>query len=352
MPWVTPSLSEVRTMARDHVMAKLPGADALLPNSVVRVMADAVAGLAHLNLQFIDWLALQVLPDTAAAEWLFRWGEIFGIPRKAGVVATGTVAFSGTQAASVPSGTRLTLGLGIEYETTEAVTLGAQPTPAAIRALDPGAAGNLEPGASLSFVAALSGVNAQATVVTLSGGADDEALENWRGRILARIRQPPHGGADHDYVAWARAVPGCTRVFVAANEMGIGTVTVRPLFDVLRASTNGFPSQEDMDAVAAAIAAARPVTVKEIFVFSPLAKILDFAIPRLDNDSVATRAAVQGEVQRMLSRRAAPGQTIYRSWVAEAVAIAAGEDSHDLTFDNLTCGPGEMAVLGSIVWPN
>ena len=65
MPWATPTLRDVRSLVRDSVNAYLPGADASIPNSVLRVMSDVMGALCHLTLQYIDWLALQLLPDTA-----------------------------------------------------------------------------------------------------------------------------------------------------------------------------------------------------------------------------------------------------------------------------------------------
>src|SRR4030095_12743419 len=77
MPWVTPQLRDVRSLVRDSIRASLPGADALVPNSVLRVLSDNQGALCHLTLQYIDWLALQLLPDTAETEWLDRHGDIW-----------------------------------------------------------------------------------------------------------------------------------------------------------------------------------------------------------------------------------------------------------------------------------
>jgi len=63
-------------MVRDDVTIALNGA-AMIGNNVLRVMSDGMAGLAHLNLRFIDWLALMLLPLTAEGEWLTRHGDIW-----------------------------------------------------------------------------------------------------------------------------------------------------------------------------------------------------------------------------------------------------------------------------------
>src|SRR6516225_11708028 len=115
MPWSTPTLRSVRSLVRDAVNASLPGADANVPNSVLRVISDAMGALCHLTLQYIDWLALQLLPDTAEHEWLDRHGQIWltnsdgTTGRKMATLSIGTVNMSVTAPSVViPSGTQLT----------------------------------------------------------------------------------------------------------------------------------------------------------------------------------------------------------------------------------------------------
>src|SRR5580765_8072725 len=135
MPWQTPTLREVRGLVRDNIRSSLPGADASVPNSVLRVLSDAQGGLCHLTLQYIDWLALQLLPDTAETEWLDRHGAIWlvnsdgSIGRKQATFAEGIVAFTGLAGAFVAQGTRL-VGSQTEYETTAEITIGTGPTEA------------------------------------------------------------------------------------------------------------------------------------------------------------------------------------------------------------------------------
>ena len=40
MPWSTPTLKEVRSLVRDSIHGSLPGSDATVPNSVLRVLSD------------------------------------------------------------------------------------------------------------------------------------------------------------------------------------------------------------------------------------------------------------------------------------------------------------------------
>src|SRR6516162_8227709 len=134
MPWSTPTLRDVRSLVRDSVNASLPGADATVPNSVLRVLSDNQGALCHLTLEYIDWLSLQLLPDTAETIWLDRHGQIWlvnadgSIGRKQATLANGTIVVTGTVGAPVPSGSILNSSVGT-YQTTQQVLIGAGPTP-------------------------------------------------------------------------------------------------------------------------------------------------------------------------------------------------------------------------------
>jgi uncharacterized phage protein gp47/JayE len=324
----------------------------MIPNSVLRVLSDANAGLAFLVLLYIDWLALQLLPDTAETEWLDRHAAIW-LPaggRKPATFASGSVTATGIGGTILPQATQLTSSTGVLYETTAQITVGTSPTPVEVRAVDPGIAGNLDPGSMLAFVNAIAGVDGGVTVVTLDGGVDIESDDELRQRVLERIRQPPMGGAEYDYVAWALQVPGVTRAW-AGVEQGVGTITVRFLMDDLRADDDGWPTPEDIATVDAYIESKRPVTVKDCYVLAPIKYFLEMTITDLVTDDAATQAAIEQSIQAMLYAKAAPGQTIFRSWVDEAISNAIGEDHHTLTFDDaIMPAPGYMAVLDTILY--
>jgi uncharacterized phage protein gp47/JayE len=361
MPWSTPTLKDVRSIVRDKIRGSLPGADALVPNSVLRVMSDCQGALCHLTLQYIDWLSLQLLPDTAEVEWLDRHGDIWLINadgttgRKMATLAQGTVNFIGEASGIViPVGTRLTTGISgqnVEYETLlELVTgLAGTTVPGEVRALDPGAIGNLVAGSSLT-VEGIPSVTAVSVDVT--AGVDEESDDNLRIRVLERIRQPPQGGALHDYVRWAKAVPGCTRAWCYPLEMGIGTVTVRVMFDDLRADNDGFPLDQDLAAVTGYIDTVRPVAVKDFWVLAPLQQRVEAYINDLTPDTPEVRAAIEVSLREMLLIYAKPGQTIYAAWKYQAISNTPEVVSFAMAtaVDDVMQSPGHMAVLGDIVY--
>jgi uncharacterized phage protein gp47/JayE len=345
----------VRQTVRGEITTAL-GRATFVGNSVLRVMADATAALTHLVLKYIDWLALQLLPDTAETEWLDRHGDIWLVNadgttgRKSSATASGSVTMTGTPGIVVPAATQLSDGT-ITYATTADITLGSSPVAVNITAIDPGAAGNHVAGDILNLVSALPGVDGSATVVDLSGGADTETDNELRQRILKRIQQPPMGGSASDYEQWALAVPGVTRAW-AAPEQGTGTITVRFLMDDLRASDDGWPTPADIQTVADYIDTKRPVTVKDCYVLAPIKQFIDITIANLVPGTAEAQAEIEQSIRDMLFVKAAPGQTIYASWINFAIMNAPSVQSFNLmtTDDYVMPAPGYMAVLETILY--
>jgi uncharacterized phage protein gp47/JayE len=365
MPWSTPTLYDVRVLVRDSIQAMLPGADAMVPNSVLRVLSDSQGAQCHAVLQYVDWLARQLLPDTAETEWLDRHGKIWlknadgSTGRKAATLASGTATFTGVFSTIIPIGQQLVAG-EIGYETTAQIEIDVDPTPCPVRALDPGTIGNLDPGTVLNLTDAPIGADAGATVVTMSGGTDEETDEELRVRVLMRIQQPPMGGDANDYVAWALAVPGVTRAW-AISEMGAGTVTVRFMMDDLRASNGGFPTDDDITMVTGYIDTVRPVTVKDRWVLAPIPEYINFTIKGLLPDTDPYRVSIEDAVRTMLRNKAAPAQTIngvpipaqtiYAAWVSEAIMSVSGVIGFTLLMDDHPMPyNGSLAVLGTILY--
>lgn len=361
MPWPILSLRARREQVRDDIDAHLPGASSRVPNSVLRVVGDVQASLAHDNDLHLDWLARMVMPDTAENEFVERWANIW-LPagRKAASYAVGQITVTGDAGAQVPTATELTARafdadgreVSLGFYVTTGITLSGSSGVAWVEALNAGALSNLDEGAELSFVSALDGIDGQATVTGdgLAGGADQESDVDLIGRYIARIQEPPHGGAKHDYVAWALEVPGVTRAW-AAQEMGVGTVTVRVMLDDVRAAAHGIPESEDIAVVAAHIAKLRPVTVAQNFVLGPTPQPLDIEITDLVGDTPEVRANIAVEVAAMLRARASPGHTVYASWIVEAITAATGEDHHDAAISNvIPLSAGHIVVPGTITY--
>lgn len=349
MPFERPSLTALIDRAAADIEARLPGTDARLRRSNLNVLARVHAGAVHGLYGYLDFVARQLMIDTAEGAYLERYASIWGVPRLPAAFAAGNVTFTGTSGSVVPAGTELQRADGQVYATTADVTLASGTGTTAVQAAVAGAAGNADAGVSLSLTAPIAGVNTAATVAAggLSQGADVEDDDGLRSRILRRIQEPPHGGNRADYISWALEVPGVTRAWCFPLELGPGTVTVRFVRDD---DASPIPDAGEVAAVQAYIEERRPVTA-QVTVVAPIAVPLDFDITLVPN-TAATRAAVEAELADVLRREAEPGGTILISHLREAISVAAGETNHILNSPSadVTHTTGQIATLGAFTW--
>lgn len=218
MPFQRPGLTDLISRIQADLRSRMPNQKgALLRRSVLAVIARAVGGGFHLQHGHLDYMAGQLMPDTAT-DWLDRHAGIWDINRKAATFASGDVNFTGTDGNTVPSGTTLQRDDGVRFITQADAAISGGTATASVSAEEAGADGNTDAGVVLSFVSPVAGVDTDATVASggLDGGADTESDESLRQRLLNRLQEPPHGGADYDYTAWpgrlpASPGPGCSQ---------------------------------------------------------------------------------------------------------------------------------------------
>lgn len=349
MTFARPTLSQLVARLKDDVDARLPGADSRLSRSALGVLATTAAGAAHGLYGYLEYLADEVLPDTAT-EYLDRHASIWGIVRKGATLASGTATATGVNGSVIPQGAVLQRPGGLEYAVQEAATVAGGVATLTLAAKTPGVASVAEAGSKLTFVSPIAGVAAVALVDEegLRGGAAEESDDLLRERLLARIRQRPEGGALHDYVRWATDVPEVTRAWPLPGWMGAGTVGLAIMMD---GRVDPIPLEADVEAVQAYVEALAPVTA-DLVVFAPTPSPINFEITGLSPNNASVRAAVIAEIQDLLFREARPGGTILISHVRAAISQAAGEYDHVLVTPaaNVVHDPNELAVLGTFDW--
>lgn len=360
MPFIRPTLLELKQRAAADLNAKLAGTDALLRRSNTNVLATVHAGAAHGMYGRLDYLADQLMPDKAEKEYLERWASLWGVFRKDADTATGPATLFGNDGAVVPTGTEIQRADGVVYTTAAEAVIVAGTATVEITAAEAGIAGNAVAGSQLSFINPIDGVTSEAVVAVggIVGGIDIESDKNLLVRLLKRIQYPPHGGADFDYVDWSLEVAGVTRAWCLPNWLGRGTVGVTFVLDDQADSI--IPNPAKVAEVAAYIEShidpatgkkvGRPVTA-EVTIFAPILRPLDLTI-RLVPDTAATRAAVTAELADMLRREALPSGVILHSWINESISVANGENDHKLLspLDDFHPAKGEIVAPGVITW--
>src|SRR6266478_6804045 len=138
-------------------------------------------------------------------------------------------------------------------------------------------------------------------------------------------------------------------------------MTIRFMMDDFRVASKGFPLASDIVTVTSYIDSKRPVAIKDRWVLSPIPEPIDFIVTELDADTVSIRSAIEVSVQNMLREKAAPAhaingllqpaQTIYSSWVSEAISNVQGINHFKIIMeDHPMPSNGHMGILGTIVY--
>ena len=303
------------------------------------------------------------MPDTAETVWLDRRGNIWLVNsdgttgRKLATLSSGMASFTGLDQVGHSS-----LGAAHWRYTDFCTRRSSRSRSTALRqstsGADPrdrsGRRRQSHSGSPLAFSAPPPNVDSTATVVLLDGGTDEETDDQLRARILLRIRNPPMGGDQNDYVQWALARARLHQGLVLPERDGIGTVTVRVMFDDLRADQGGLSDANgSRQPVTAYIDQMRPVTVKDRWVLSPIPQPIDVHIGNLNPGDDTTKANIEVSLEQMLFNMASPGATIYAAWKSYAIMNAPGVHlvrSDDRPQDDVMPSNGYMAVLGDIYY--
>jgi len=175
-------------------------------HSLLRVFAEVDAGIYHQLLGDLDFLSLQIFPDTAEGEFLRQhWSA--QVPPLHATAASGDVEMTGLPNRLIPGGLLFATSFGERYYNEAASRLDSDGRMSVnVKAQDPGTQANLAPGETLSIVSAIpAGVDSAATVGPggISGGTDVESDEEYLARVLAWLRNPSRYGKPGDFADWA-----------------------------------------------------------------------------------------------------------------------------------------------------
>ena len=361
MPFARPTLAELIDRIRGDLRGRLELGGPLLRRAMADVLGSVFGGGIHTLYGFLDWLSRQLFATTAEREALLAKAKLYGITPDAATFAVGNVTATGTNGSPILAETIIRLDAATAYRVTTGQVIASGTATLPVAAVLAGAAGNLAAGTAVTFETPVPGVTSAAVVATggIAGGFDGDAgdagTERVRARLELRLQEPPQGGAEQDYIAWALAAHGVgvTRAWVFPLELGLGTVVVRFVLDGNLVSI--FPDPTAVAAVQAALNAQRPITAVATAV-APTALSVAFTI-HIVPDNADTRAAVTAELGDLLDRVAEPGDGAGRgkvllSAIRTAVGVAEGVTDYTVTVPpaDVTPGVGQLPVIGVITW--
>lgn len=368
MPFAIPTLPDLVERGRRAFRTHLPGSDAWLWPNNLGPTAKVLGGFTHEVFGFADYIAKSRFALTAPdGDSLDLHGDEFGLARQAAAPAAGKLSLVATTALEVAPGAVFRRADGIEYRARAGAALpGAGTVEVEVVSATNGRSTIALAGTALTVVSGVTGTLSAVTVAAdgIAGGADVEDDESYRARILFRKRNPPHGGAASDYVLWAGAVPGVTRVFVERRYAGPGTVRVFALMDALYA--DGIAPAAEIARVQAAVDLEAPAGAL-VAVAAPAALPVAVTVAGLAPGTTAVQEAVLAELRDAflrLSRVAGIDQahaampylaspfSFSRSWLWQAVANATGEERHAIAAPaaDVAVAAGQMPVLGAVTF--
>jgi len=344
MPFETPSLP----VLINRTQGDLAGDS--LRQSDAQVLARTLSGAAFGLYGYLDWIADQILPDTADDTTLERIAALrLHQPRKAAQAASGSVSYTAAAGAVLDAGTLLQTSDGRSYTVTVGGTTSGGTNIAPIQALDAGSLGNGDAGLTLFPVQPVQGIGNTFTVLDpgLSGGVAAESIESLRARVISSYRIIPNGGSAADYETWALECPGITRAWCRGSYLGPGTVG---LFVMRDDDPVPLPDDGQLALVQAYIGPLRPVTA-ELHVLAPVLVPVIYTL-RLIPDTTAIRAAVEAELQDLHDREAGLGETLLLTHIAESISSASGEQDHLLVSPSadVPAATNQLLTFGGCVW--
>ncbi|WP_433767289.1 baseplate J/gp47 family protein [Pseudomonas putida] len=345
MPFETPSLPVLIKRTQSDL------ASDSLRQSDAQVLARTLSGAAYGLYGYLDWIAEQILPDTADESTLERIAALrLNQPRKPAQAAIGSVSFNATAGAVLDVDTLLQASDGRTYKVTAARTSVNGVNSTTIAALEAGSLGNADAGLALTLVQPIAGIVGNSFVVLapgLSGGVARESLESLRSRVIRSYRVIPHGGSASDYETWALEVPGVTRAWCRGGFLGPGTVGVYIMRDD---DPQPVPNAEQLAEVQAYIDPLRPVTA-EVHVQAPVQVPVVYQL-KLTPDTSAVRAAVEAQLRDLHNREADLGEKLLISHIREAISSSSGENDHVLTSPvaDVNAAANQLLTFGGCVW--
>lgn len=363
MPYPRETLPELtRRLETELPLAKTTD---VLRRALYLPQARALAGAVHGLHDHLDWRTRQMFPQTCdddvlenlhANLWLANGG------RKQAAAAQGKIKVTGTAGSIIAQATLFNRNDNVQFLAITGATIPDEGSVAIdVIALAPGAAGNTEANTSLKLANPIAGVDNSAKVLQLSGGADIENVADLRARVVESRQKGRDVGRSVDWAAWAKEVPGVTRVWPVPKLAGIGTITI---YFVRDGDANIYPDATEQDKLEKYLDKTG-LPFGEIFCAAPVRKVLN-PIIQIKPDTPSNRASCEAALRVLINQAASPvqfdedgympqpatGVTIPRTHFSEAISTSPGEYDHYLQYPDtdVACAVGDLLELGSVTW--
>ena len=281
MPFDIPTFDELHQLGIDLAAKLLPDDDTSEGSFLWRLIG-VMAGLAADNHVHIKTASDELLPDRSVGAGLDRWGNnLYKLPRKGatGARKADALRLTGTEGSAFVAGAELVHESGLRYQINESGSI-----PAAgfvdvdVLAIDTGSVTRLAAGEQLVFVEPITGIaeEAELQLDLDESGEDDEQDGPYQTRVLNRMQLPPLGGADNDYVQWAKEVTGVHDAYFYPLRDGRGSIDIVGL--AKGSGTARLLNSTERAALLAYLGTKRPTGVAGLRVLDVTAEVLDIEV--------------------------------------------------------------------------
>lgn len=213
---------------KDTMLSKVNNVDKREGSFVNDMLSPIALELEGAYQQFNRLLGVMFLEDVTG-EYLEKRAAEYGMTRKDGTYATGSVKFTGVDETVIPKGSLVSTVSNLIYETVGEVVIADGQAIAEIKSQAIGDKYNVMANAINQIPVNINNIFTVTNESNILGGTDVEKDEQLLSRLLLQIQNPATSGNAMHYKLWALEVDGVgdARVFPLHN--GAGTVMVLPI---------------------------------------------------------------------------------------------------------------------------
>ena len=334
----------------NNMLDKVETPVAKIEGSLVYDALSPVACELSKHYMELDAFIKRAFVQTSHSTFLDLRGVEYGLYRKQPTKAIVDLVFTGETGVIIPEGFLVQTIDGKQFRTTQAAAVANGTATVTATAVNTGNAANVTANSIVLMPSVIDGVTGVTNPAKSAGGTAVESDDDFRNRILDKVRNPGSSGNINHYVQWAMEVDGVGAVRVFPLWNGGGTVRVAIL------DSNRLPAtQTIVDAVKTHIEAERPVgaavTVESGVIF-PVDIVVDV---ELDGTQPleTVRAGVETAVRDFFKRIAFKQNTVsYPKLSAVILAVDGVADHTALTINgvagNVTIPDTGVATLNEI----
>ena len=221
---------------------------------------------------------------------------------------------------------------------------------------------NQTSGTNLTFSNTIAGVDSISFVDLggLEGGLDEESDDDYRARVLTRIREPVAQWSISSIKALAFEIQGVTRVFVFSITPDIGAVTVFFVRDNDGTGLAILPNSEEIALVRANLLTIIPPDMNSdlLFVDAPTPITVIFNFQSITPSSITMQEAIKANLQQYFTENAGVGDDIlelaYNSVIFNTIDPNTGQQISAFSLvspvGNVGITDDQIGILGNVTF--